>query len=289
MVPCFQVAETLPTALASVRAQTYPEWEGVCVDDGSSDQTWQILRNATAADSRFRVERFERNRGRGAARQRILELARGDYLTFLDADDWMYPERVERELRWLEADRRIAAVSVGAAVTREPHELVGTMRPRARTAMPCTAVFERPVPPPLLFPTTMIRMDVAKRTGFDPQFRRSQDSDFLIRALLGRHYVLLDDLLYAYSQGVAATLPKTLEGYSYRMRAHLRHFSDHPGRVARTVAATAMKMAVFRAAGAVGLHERLIRQRWRDADYHAQVGFRTAWERVLAARAEFPL
>jgi len=283
MLPCFNAEDTLPLALASVAAQSLGDWECVCLDDGSTDRTWQLLSDTSRRDPRFRVERFTENRGRGAARQRILELTRGEYLAFLDADDWMYPERLAREVRWLEADARIAAVSACAAVTDGPDRLVGVQRPRAPHALPVVAMFDRPVPPPLVFPTSMIRTDLARSTGFDPTFRRSQDSDFLIRALLGKHYALGSEILYAYSQASAANLERTLEGYRYRMRSHLRHWQDHPIRVMRTLSETGAKILAYRAAGLFGMDSSLINRRWSSFDDEMLGGFTAALAHVRAA------
>lgn len=286
MLPCFNSEVTLPLALASVIAQTLDDWECVCLDDGSSDATWNILERIHARDPRFRIVRFPVNRGRGAARQHVLELAEGTYLAFLDSDDWMYPERLAREVRWLQADDRIAAISACAAVTARPDELVGVMRPRALGPLPVVEAFNRPTPPPLLFPTSMIRTALARQTGFDPAFRRSQDSDFLIRALLGRHYALGADVLYAYSQGSAASLERTLEGYKYRIRAHARHWRTYPLRVARTLVETGAKIATYRAAGAIGVEQRLIERRWGPVDDETRRGFDAALATVRMAEAD---
>jgi glycosyltransferase involved in cell wall biosynthesis len=260
MLPCFNAELTLPFALASTVAQTVDDWECIALDDGSTDRTADVLDSIARRDKRFRIERFAQNRGRGAARQRVLELVRGKYLAFLDSDDWMYPDRLACELRWLETDPRIAAVSPCVVITHGPDRAVGIQRPPGH--LPTVAVFDEPVPPPLLFPPSMIRADLARATGFDPEFKRSQDSDFLIRALLGRHYALSPEFLYAFSQGSAASLAKTLEGYRFRMRAHLRHARAYPLRVARTVAETAAKIVAYRAAALVGAHQRLIERRW---------------------------
>ena len=282
MMPCFNAASTLRMALASVMAQSLDDWECICLDDGSADGTWSALTAMSRRDPRFRIERFPENRGRGAARQRILELARGKYLAFLDSDDWMYPERLAHEVRWLEADEKIAAVSACAAVTDGSEELVGVSRPRADAALPVVAAFDRPRPPPLIFPTSMIWTDLAQRTGFDPKFRRSQDSDFLVRALLGRHYALGSEVLYAYSQASAASLERTIEGYKYRVRAHLRHWRGYPLDVTRTVVETAAKILTYRAAGLVGSDSALIGRRWSPPDHDTTAGFRAALTVVKA-------
>jgi len=283
MLPCFNSASTLPLALASLAAQTVDDWECICLDDGSTDATWDVLSEAARRDPRIKLERFTENRGRGAARQRALELARGKYLAFQDADDWSYPERFAYEVGWLEADPKIAAVTICAAITDEPDHLVGVMRPGGRAQLPVVAEFDRPMLPRFIFPSSMIDTALAQATGFDPAFRRSQDSDFLIRALLGRHYALGSEIHYAYSQASAATLERTLEGYAFRIRSHLRHVRAYPLDVARTVGATAAKMMVYRAAAALGRDRTLIEQRWGPADSEAQRGFEAALAAVTRA------
>jgi glycosyltransferase involved in cell wall biosynthesis len=283
MIPCFNAAETLKLAAASLTAQTIDDWECICLDDGSSDATWDVLCELRARDSRFRIERFAENRGRGAARQRILELITGKYLAFQDADDWSYPDRFEHEMSWLELDAHIAMVSACAAVTRED-EPIGVFRPRPGSALPCVLEFDRPVPPPMLFPSSMIRADLAKQTGFDTAFRRSQDSDFVLRAVLGKHLALTSRVVYSYSSA-ASTLAATLEGYKYRLRSHLRHWRAHPIRVTRTLVETTAKIAAYRGAAVVGAEQRLIERRFFPIDQEIIAGFEAARATVCSAAA----
>jgi glycosyltransferase involved in cell wall biosynthesis len=280
-MPCFNAAATLPLALASALAQTYPEWECICVDDGSRDETWDVLLQARRGDARFRIERFPANRGRGAARQRCLELARGELLAFLDADDWIYPDKLARQVEQLRADARIAVLSAQTAITDAAGRLLGVSR-GAREGDPALEVgaFPRPRPPGLVFAASLLPMDLARWTGFDPHLPRSQDSDFLVRALLGRHYAVSSEILYVYSQGTAASLSSVLQGYRCRMRAHLKHARGYPLDVARTLALTAGKYALFRAAGALGAQQRLVERRWRRATSGEATGFAAAHRQV---------
>jgi len=86
IMPVFNGERYLAQAIESVINQTYPHWELVVVDDGSTDNTAPIVK--TYSDSRIRYTHQE-NRGQTAALNRGLELARGDYITTLDADDWL--------------------------------------------------------------------------------------------------------------------------------------------------------------------------------------------------------
>lgn len=95
VMPCFNVASTLSCAYKSLCAQSYEHFEALCVDDGSRDNTWEVLQDLAARDSRMRVFHQE-NRGPSAARNHALAQARGEIIMFLDADDEFVPEAIER-------------------------------------------------------------------------------------------------------------------------------------------------------------------------------------------------
>lgn len=87
IVPVCNVAPYLRECLDSVLAQTFPDWECICVDDGSTDGSGAILDGYAAKDARFNVV-HQANRGVSAARNSGLGLAKGDWVTFLDGDDF---------------------------------------------------------------------------------------------------------------------------------------------------------------------------------------------------------
>lgn len=95
VVPVFNVEEYLPECLESLAGQTFREIEIICVDDGSSDASGQICDAYAARDSRFRVL-HQANSGPSASRNRGMDLARGEYLIFVDSDDWVEPEMCEK-------------------------------------------------------------------------------------------------------------------------------------------------------------------------------------------------
>ncbi|MFL5825011.1 MAG: glycosyltransferase family 2 protein [Thermoleophilaceae bacterium] len=113
LTPVFDGEEHLAEALESLRSQTFTDWEGVVIDDGSRDSSAAIARQFAGADARFRVHSQE-NRGQPHALNTGLELARGRYVAILDADDVALPDRLERQVARLEADPRLGLV--GGAV-----------------------------------------------------------------------------------------------------------------------------------------------------------------------------
>ena len=94
ILPVYNVAQYLDSCLKSVIRQTLNEIEIICINDGSTDNSLEILKEFSRNDSRIIVITQE-NAGAGAARNKGLSLAKGKYLSFLDADDFFEPTMLE--------------------------------------------------------------------------------------------------------------------------------------------------------------------------------------------------
>lgn len=94
IVPCYNQAEYLSECLQSVEDQTYSHWECIIVDDGSPDDTERIALKWTSKDVRFKYLRKE-NGGLSSARNSGLQLAKGDWIQFLDCDDLIVENKFE--------------------------------------------------------------------------------------------------------------------------------------------------------------------------------------------------
>lgn len=97
IVPVYNVEKHLKQCLDSIVGQTYKELEIILVDDGSPDCCGAICEEYAKRDSRIRVIHKE-NAGLGMARNSGLEIAQGKYVTFIDSDDWIGPDMVEKLL-----------------------------------------------------------------------------------------------------------------------------------------------------------------------------------------------
>ena len=109
IMPAYNAAATLEEAVDSVRAQSSVEWELIIIDDGSTDDIPPIADRLAAADPRIRVV-HQVNRGEAGARNAGLALARGAWVAFLDADDWIAPDFLARMTAALRADPTLDAV-----------------------------------------------------------------------------------------------------------------------------------------------------------------------------------
>lgn len=94
IIPCYNQAEFLPDAINSLVLQTNPNWEAIIVDDGSPDNIEEVAKQLISNDSRVRFIHQE-NLGVSAARNHGVRDARGEYICFLDADDWYSPHCIE--------------------------------------------------------------------------------------------------------------------------------------------------------------------------------------------------
>lgn len=94
IIPVYNVEPYLRECLDSVLRQTYSDWEAICVNDGSTDSSARILQEYTSRDNRIKVI-TQPNGGLSAARNTGLDNATGDYLLFLDSDDWLEPNALE--------------------------------------------------------------------------------------------------------------------------------------------------------------------------------------------------
>lgn len=124
VIPVYNIQAHLQQCLASIAGQTLREIEVICVDDGSTDASPEILERWTAADSRFHVL-TQKNAGPGAARNAGFALASGAYTIFLDSDDWFEPDFLEEMVR--RAERTDADITICRSEEFDTH--TGKTRP----------------------------------------------------------------------------------------------------------------------------------------------------------------
>ena len=94
LIPVYNVRLYLQKCLDSVIAQTYSDLQVVLIDDGSTDDSWRICQQYAEKDSRLEVYHQD-NCGVATTRNRLLEKIKGDYVLFVDADDWIEPDMVQ--------------------------------------------------------------------------------------------------------------------------------------------------------------------------------------------------
>ncbi|MCC7355150.1 MAG: glycosyltransferase [Anaerolineae bacterium] len=199
IIPTYNCAEYIVEAIESILAQTYQDLEIIVIDDGSTDNTRQLL--APYQDRIIYL--YQENQGESVARNRGIRLARGEYVAFLDADDWWVPTKLERQVAILDAQpAAVLAYSYSFAVDRDgkPVEFRGSNR-LGQGEAGLFSVFER-----LVFTnfianvnTVTVRRSALWQTNlFDPAIRWGEDWDLWLQLALKGPFVFVPESLACY-------------------------------------------------------------------------------------------
>lgn len=223
-------ARFIPETLRSLQRQTYVRWECVIVDDGSTDDTAEIVRPFVEADARF-VYIAQANRGQAAARNNALRRIRGKYVQFLDADDLIEDRKLERHVEYLERHEGVGLVYGGVRYfdTDAPAERRHALDDPDEAWMPETSgrgekvLIELVCRNILAINSALLRRDVIDTVGFFDETPLPEDWDYFIRcAAAGVSFQFVDlDRTLALVRSHASSASRNLER-SIRMHARLR-------------------------------------------------------------------
>ena len=257
MIPCFNASKSLRWALGSLMAQDFADWECLIVDDGSTDGTWELLQRLE--DPRIRLQRLPVNRGRGWARAAALEMATGRYVGMVDADDWIYPDKLSRQVALLEAQPNVAMVSSAMAITDADGSMVGRQGPfRDELRPPLPRLGHADLP----HASSLLRAEAVRDAGYDRSLRFCEDQDLLIRVRRRYPASLLASPSYVYAQPGTMSFEKMSASYGAQLRIFAKYRQEAPLRVLRLAAEAVAKREVYRACYAAGLGQRLVAKRW---------------------------
>ncbi len=182
-IPVYNRERCVGTAIDSILAQRYTDFELLLIDDGSTDASLDVMR--AYRDPRIRVVHRPDNRGIPATRNEGLALARGEYIALLDSDDWATPDRLQRQVAFLDRHPEVAAVggwSLWMDETGRPGKI--KRRPLAAGDIAAWHLFRCPVTNSSL----MARTAVLRRYGYRDAHTVTEDYDLSHR--LARDYPL---------------------------------------------------------------------------------------------------
>ncbi len=126
LMPVHNAGDFLVEAIESIKWQTYPHWELIAVDDGSTDNSLAILKRFARKDSRIKVFHFKKNKGIAPALNYGLKKAKGQCLARMDADDVSLPRRFELELKYLKKHSRVVGAGSQIALIDENGHFLGS-------------------------------------------------------------------------------------------------------------------------------------------------------------------
>lgn len=190
VIPSYNYAVYLPAAIDSVLAQTRPAAEVIVVDDGSTDDTRELV---AAYGDKVRYV-YQTNQGLSAARNTGLRLASGTHVALLDSDDAFHPQKLEYQVRYLEANRQVALI--GTRNWSDPARRVSALPEPSGRLIPLNDIVVRT---PFCPSSVLMTRECAERVGgFDPDVSAAADRDYWIRAAAVFPVATLDSELTFY-------------------------------------------------------------------------------------------
>jgi glycosyltransferase involved in cell wall biosynthesis len=286
MMPCYNAAPTLARALSSLVCQTHRNWECVLVDDGSTDNPGEVVEAVN--DPRVRYHRLERNMGRGVARQTALDLARGQYLAVLDADDWYYPEKLRMQVNLMQDHSQLALLSTGIAVVNERHEMIGAGSGQGGNGLAVRGGGKSFNPVRFPWNSCLIRMEVAKRFKFDPALSGCEDKDYLLRVISDRYYGVVPDMSYTYYHYLSANLRAYLHAKREERIIYRKYQDRFPLLMRLYVLKAYLKTAYYYIGSKMKLERLIVEDRYRQPSLEEKRQFEEARAAVFAQLEEYP-
>ena len=214
IIPAYNAAETIGSALDSVGQQVYPDIETIVVDDGSTDSTGEIVRERYPEVTCVRQD----NAGVSAARNTGAGVAHGEFLVLLDADDEWVPRYVEHLVGLAELHPDAAVLACNARVSSGKHVF-----PFCRPAGPAVRelklydLLRGKRPPGVAF---MLRRETfLQTTGFDSSITAAEDIDLACRVVAGGNKLIYSiEPLYLYRMVEAS---RSARSYTLKARGHV--------------------------------------------------------------------
>lgn len=216
----YNAGEALRPALRSILNQTYSNWELLLIDDGSTDETSSVI--SAIKDPRIRYFSDGINKGLPARLNQAVNLAEGKYFARMDADDISYPERLARQVEFLEKNLDVDLVGTGMAVFRGKGELLG-LRAAPKTHDEICARTDSGFC--LFHPTWMGKREWFLSNSYAPQAVLCEDQDLLLRTHQTSQFANLPEPLLGYREE-RLSLSKLLRTRFYWAKRLFRFFTE---------------------------------------------------------------
>ncbi len=197
-LPIYNAAPFLATSIGSLLEQSFRDWEMICVNDGSRDESLQILERFSSIDNRIRIIN-QPNRGLVAALQQAVEASRGRLIARMDADDIAMPDRLEKQVAFMQQNPEVVALG-GAAI-----EMDVDGRPLRITRFPSDSntLVERLLrrESALIHPSVMMcKTAMQKAGGYRSKYQWIEDHDLWLRISKLGKITNLENVVLGYRQ-----------------------------------------------------------------------------------------
>ncbi|MCB8945539.1 MAG: glycosyltransferase family 2 protein [Ardenticatenaceae bacterium] len=225
VLPTYNRAGVLGRAVDSVLGQTWTDFELIVVDDGSTDETADLLQ--TYDDGRLRVIRHAYNRGVAAARNTGILASRSDWVAFIDSDDEWLPYKLERQMRVAEGMQEGETAVLYSALVRVQNGRKSRFPQQGARGYVHTELVGGNL---MAASTALVRRDcLAREEQFDERLRCLVDWELWLRLSRFYHFGFMDEPLvtaHVLPDGVSGEDAAVLEALQYIVDKHEASFSQ---------------------------------------------------------------
>lgn len=264
-LPFYNNERTLLDAIRSVFAQSVSDWELLLIDDGSVDGSLRIARSI--ADPRVQVLTDGENKGLAVRLNEIADLARGEFIARLDADDMMHPERLRAQLKYLEGHPDVDLVDTGLYAIDAAREPVGVRGVDIVEFSARSALGNRM----LSHATILGRAEWFRANRYDERLPRCQDHELWCRTWRTSVFGRVSEPLYFCEETGGVRVRNYLRSCAVDLGIYMKYGPAAVGRraTARLVLGTVVKAACMRILGALKLeHVATSRRNAHLSEFH---------------------
>ena len=212
-IPIYNAESYLADAIKSVLAQTYPYWELILVNDGSTDDSLQIAQKFASKDNRIRVISDGLNKKLPARLNQIIHEAKYNYIARMDADDLMHTERLEKQINLLINNPQFDLVSTGLLSLKNNLDLVGYRIPCSSKHITLNDAVLGTTG--IIHASIMAKKSWYFRNLYNEKTRLAQDYELWLNAYLRNDLKVgfIEEPLYFYREEQNIRLEKMLRAY----------------------------------------------------------------------------
>lgn len=191
----FNGEKHLRESVESILNQSFTDFEFLIIDDGSKDSTLEILHSYD--DSRIKIIRNSENIGLTKSLNIGLELAKGEYIARMDADDICYPKRLEKQVRFLENNKNIGVLGTSRELINDNNEIIGRVFSTGSSIiLKWHSLFGSHG---IAHPTVMVRKTLIDMAGgYNPKYTYAQDAELWNKLSMITNFSNLPDILLKY-------------------------------------------------------------------------------------------
>ncbi len=179
LLPAYNAENYIAIAIESILNQTFTQFELIIIDDCSTDSTFSIIKKYAKKDKRVIVSQNKKNLKLSKTLNKGISLAKGKYIARMDADDWSFPKRLEKQVRFLEKNPDVGIVGGSMQIMDEKGRVYSKrMYPLLDQEIRKKIYLYSP----FSHPTIMIRRSILDRAGnYNSRFNPAEDYELYFR------------------------------------------------------------------------------------------------------------